>query len=152
MIGLSHIKYMHVKFKEVLSMMNNGKCLEFGCYDYNSKILLIEMKIDVSWKWIRWSKFAVPVDGLAEDCWQAAYLEQYLNEDGTEKICDTYDTPAENTAPCRFVFFLYKSEGTKLLSQFGEFDLTNPGAVPERLAQIVEFEFEEDDDEEMYIP
>ena len=75
------------------------------------------------------------------------YLEQYLNEDGTEKICELYDTQEENVAPCRFVFFLYKTDDPKLISQFGEFDLTQVQPLPERLQNIVEFETEDDEDD-----
>ena len=127
-------------------MLLNGNTLFYGCYDYNDDLLLIEMQVDVSWKWIRWHQFEVPQEGVDPSNWQAPYLEQYLNNDGTGKICELYDTPAENTVPCRFVFFLFKTGAPKLVCQFGEFDLTEPQAVPERLAGIVELESDEDED------
>lgn len=125
-------------------MLQNGNALLYSCYDFNEDWLLIEMLVDVSWKWIRWHQFAVPQEGIDPSDWQAPYLEQYLNEAGTERVCALYSKPSENTAPCRFVFFLYKTGAKKLLCQFGEFDLTNPHNLPERLANAVEFESEDD--------
>ena len=125
-------------------MVPNGNALFFGCYDYNEEWLLIEMQVDTSWKWIRWNKFEVPQNGINPSDWQVPYLEQYLNNDGTEKICDLYCNPKENTAPCRFAFFLYKTDAPKLICQFGEFDLTNPKVVPNRLLNVVAFESEDD--------
>ena len=125
-------------------MLPNGNVLFYGCYDYSDELLLIEMQVDVSWKWIRWHQFEIPQEGVDSADWQAPYLEQYLNDDGTERICELYDNPAENIAPCRFVFFLFKTDAPKLVCQFGEFDLTSPLPVPERLESIVEFESEED--------
>ena len=124
-------------------MLPNGKALFFRSYDYNEEWLLIEMQIDLSWKWIRWHQFEVPQDGIDSANWQVPYLEQYLNDAGTERICDLYETPNENAAPCRFVFFLYKTDATKLICPFGEFDLTNPASMPDRLIGVVEFESDE---------
>ncbi|MBQ9149201.1 MAG: hypothetical protein IJX69_06535 [Oscillospiraceae bacterium] len=121
-------------------MPTNGNALFYGCYDFSDDLLLIEMQVDVSWKWIRWHKFQVPQPGMDPSNWQAPYLEQYLNEAGTERICDLYDTPAENTAPCRFTFFLFKTGAPKLVCPFGEFDLTAPEEVPARLQEVIEFE------------
>lgn len=126
-------------------MPADGNVLYFGCYDFNEKWLLIEMQADVSWKWIRWHQFEVPEEGVDDANRQAPYLEQYLNEAGTERICELYDRPRGNTAPCRFVFFLYKTEAQKLVCQFGEFNLTETQPVPERLLGVVEFEAEDDD-------
>jgi hypothetical protein len=67
-------------------------------------------------------------------------MEQYLNEDGTEKICETYDEPEHEVKPCRVAFFIYK-EGSKMLrTPYGEFDLRNPQSLPTRLKDIIEFE------------
>ncbi len=126
-------------------MLTAGNALYFGCYDFNEAWFLIEMHVDVSWKWIRWHQFKAPEAGVDECDWQAPYLEQYLNETGTERICELYDRPKENTAPCRFVFFLYKTGAQKLNCQFGEFDLSEIQPVPERLLGVVEFESEDDD-------
>ena len=123
----------------------NGNALFYGCYDFSEALLLIEMQIDVSWKRIRWHQFAVPQEGVDPSNWQAPYLEQYLNADGTDRICPLYDTPAENTAPCRFVFFLYKTGAPRPSCQFGDFDLTAPQTVPARVMRIVETEEEDED-------
>ena len=60
-------------------------------------------------------------------------------------ICDLYDTPTENTVPCRFVFFLYKTGAHSFRCQFGQFDLTAPQAGPARLLDIAETEDEDED-------
>jgi hypothetical protein len=74
-------------------MLTAGNALYFGCYDFNEAWFLIEMHVDVSWKWIRWHQFKAPEAGVDECDWQAPYLEQYLNETGTERICELYDRP-----------------------------------------------------------
>lgn len=81
--------------------------------------------------------------GDSESSWQCAFLEQYLNEDGTEKVCETYDVPEENTQPCRIAFFIFKGEEKILSTPYGDFELSSKNAVPERLKQIIEFEEED---------
>ena len=125
-------------------MLTNGNVLYFGCYDFNEEWLLIEMQADISWRCVRWHQFEVPETGVNPGNWQAPYLEQYLNEDGTQRICELYTSPRGNTAPCRFTFFLYKTGAPKLRCQFGEFDLTTTQPVPTRLEGVVEFESEDD--------
>ena len=66
-------------------------------------------------------------------------MEQYLNEDGTEWICDVYDTPAESVNPCRVAFFIYKTEAEMLITPYGQFPLECID-MPERLEDIVEFD------------
>ena len=118
--------------------MSNARL--FKCYDFNEEWLLIEMQADVSWKQIRWHQFQVPEEGVPAGNWQAPYLEQYLNDTGTERICNLYDTPSDNRESCRFAFFLYKTDAPKMNCQFGEFDLTQRQALPERLLGVIEFE------------
>ena len=119
----------------------------FACYDYQEEWLLVEMAADVTPSRIPWHKFQVPAEGIGPDNWQAPYQEQYLNSDGTERICDLYDLPEEDTAPSRFVFFLYRDGSEKLVCPYGEYSLTDPQPLPQRLADIVEFESDEDEDE-----
>lgn len=69
-------------------------------------------------------------------------MEQYLNAQGTEKLCETFDLPREDVRPCRVVFFLFKDEqkATTLCTPYGDFALASGAKVPARLARIVEFE------------
>lgn len=117
-----------------------SKVKSYSCYDFNDKWYLIEMLIDVSASEISFDDFVVPEKGIDKTNWQCAYMEQYLNEDGTEKICDTYDSPDGDTSPCRTAFFIYKSPAKKLSTPFGKFSLKSDGEVPERLKKMIEFE------------
>ena len=122
----------------------------YDCYDYNDELLLIEMLVDENSEDIDFGEFVVPEKGLDENDWQCAYLEQYLIEDGTERICELYDEPQTPVKPCRFAFFLYKSEGQgkKLSTPYGNFSIESPKSMPKRLLDIIEFEDEEDEDDE----
>lgn len=120
--------------------------LFYGCYDFNDEWLMIEMLLDCTCDDIDWGKFVVPQEELKPDLWQCAYLEQYLNEEGTERICDLYDEPEEAVSPCRAAFFIYKLGMPKLRTPYGEFDLTNPQDVPERLVGVVEMESDEEEE------
>ena len=118
--------------------------LFYGCYDFNDEWLLIEMLLDGTFKDIDWINIVVPEENMSPSNWQCAYLEQYLNEDGTERICDLYDVPAEAAAPCRVAFFLYKVGMPAVQTPFGSFDLSNPQPVPNRLIGVVEMESDDD--------
>lgn len=111
----------------------------YGCYDFNEEWYLVEMLINEEANEIDWSAFAVPEEGLEPKDWQTAYMEQYLNEDGTERICDVYDTPKGAVNPCRIAFFIYKTNAEMLATPYGNFPLEDM-QVPERLEQIIEFE------------
>ena len=125
----------------------NNKIQLFECYEFNEELLLIEMLINDSFDNIDWAEFTVPEKGLGKDDWQCAYLEQYLNLDGTKKICELYDEPDPEVKPCRIAFFIYKYEEQekKLLTPYGEFSLENPKPMPKRLIKCIEFESEDDD-------
>lgn len=79
------------------------------CYNYNAEWYIIEMLLDISARDIDWNEIYVPEEGIDRDSWQVPYMEQYLNESGTEKICETYETPKQSRKPCRVVFYIYKS-------------------------------------------
>ena len=112
----------------------------YACYDFSEEWLLIEISLNVVSSKIKWSAISVPNDELDKDCWQCPYMEQYLNEDGTEKICETYDEPEEDVNPCRVAFFIYKDGSPTLQTPYGDFDLTNIEKLPSRLEKIIEFE------------
>jgi len=112
----------------------------YGCYNYNEDLFLIEMLLDISASDIDWNNINVPQEGLKRSDWQVPFMEQYLNENGTEKICDTYSRPTEYTKPCRVVFFIFKTPANTLSTPYGNFELDSATDVPERLENIVEFE------------
>lgn len=112
----------------------------FHCYNYSREWYLVEMALDIPPSEIEWDKLVVPEDGVEERDWQCAYMEQYLNDDGTEKICDTYNEPENDEKPCRVVFFIYKEGGNLLRTPYGDFPLTTSERVPKRLKNIIEFE------------
>lgn len=112
----------------------------YDCYDYNEEWYLVEMLLDLSVSEIDWDNIVVPEDGVSESDWQCAYMEQYLNENGTEKICETDDEPEDDVKPCRVAFFIYKVPANTLHTPYGDFELKNSKKVPERLKDIIEFE------------
>lgn len=120
--------------------------INYGCYDFNDNVLLIELELTVSTDSIRWSEIAAPIEGVPADNWQVPYMEQYLSSDGTEKICETYTEPSPAAAPCRVAFFIYKTEewygrnAEILRTPYGNISLNQPQPLPERLAEIIEFE------------
>lgn len=112
----------------------------FECYKYNKEWLLVEMILNVPTSEIDWDSMVVPDDTLDEEDWQCPYMEQFLNADGTEKLCEVYDDPKEDVNPSRIAFFIYR-EGSELLrTAYGDFDLTNAQKLPKRLKSIIEFE------------
>lgn len=125
----------------------NSKVKFFECYDYSDELILIEMLINDSSENIDFAEFVVPDPNLDEDDWQCAYLEQYLNSEGTDKICELYDEPEEAVKPCRIAFFIYKfdEQDRKIITPYGSFPLEDLKHVPERLLNCIEFENEDDD-------
>lgn len=121
-----------------VSPMNNVDF--YQCYDYNSQWFLVEMVLQVPSSKIAWGGFAVPQEGVRKSDWQCPYMEQYLNADGTEKLCEAYEEPEEPVNPSRVAFFLYKVAADRLHTPYGDFPLTNAGELPARLQEIIEFE------------
>ena len=115
----------------------------FGCYKYNRHWLLIEALIDEYTDKVDLGEFVVPEENESERNWQVAYLEQYLNAEGTERICGLYETLKEPVKPCRVAFFIYRTDGKILRTPYGEFSIEKPEKLPKRLKRIIEFE--EDD-------
>jgi len=112
----------------------------FSCYDYNDEWYLIEMLIDENSDDVDLSDFIAPNHELDKGNWQCPYNEHYLNEEGTELICEPWGEPEEGAKPCRLAFFLFK-EGTSFLqTPYGDFSLGDVKNLPERLEDIIEFE------------
>ena len=112
----------------------------FRCYDFNDEWYLVEMILNKASSEIDWSAIVVPDNSLDESEWQCAYMEQYLNKDGTQKICDTYCIPEPDVTPSRVVFFIYKDGSRLLRTPYGKFELESGHQIPERLRAIVEFD------------
>lgn len=110
----------------------------YNCYDFNDKCYLIEMVLDVPVYSLNLIRFCVPQEGVPRRDWQCAFLEQYLNEDGTEKLCSIFEEPEENVKPCRIAFFIFKTSGLVLSTPYGDFPLNDPLPLPARLADIIE--------------
>ena len=112
----------------------------FECYNFNKEWLLVEMILNMPSSKIDWFSMVVPDENLDESHWQCPYMEQYLNADGTEKLCEVYDEPEEDVCPCRVAFFIYQEDSRILRTAYGDFDLTNAQNLPKRLKSIIEFE------------
>jgi len=118
----------------------NNQTNFIGCYDFNSEAILLEMIIDEYPNEIDFTEFCVPDDTQKKENWQVAYMEQFLNLDGTCKLCETYDTPTEQSKPTRVAFFLFKTENQKLSTPYGDFSIANPQQLPDRLVDLIEFD------------
>ncbi|MBE6900773.1 MAG: hypothetical protein E7479_08995 [Ruminococcaceae bacterium] len=122
----------------------------YNCYKYNREWFLVEMIIDAKPSEIEFEKIVVPNENVRESDWQCPYMEQYLNSDGTEKLCEAYDVPEEDSSPCRISFFIYNENPKKLFAfgkkksvlrtPYGEFELSDKEKIPERLRKIIEFD------------
>ena len=112
----------------------------YGCYDYNKAWYLIELLLDIPPSEIDWGRICVPECGVQRVDWQAPYMEQYLNEDGTEKLCETYETPKGGETFSRVAFFLYKVPARALSTPYGDLALRGGERVPKRLEGLIEFE------------
>jgi len=111
-----------------------------GIYDFNDAVILVEMIIDEFPGDIDFGGFCVPDNRFEKSDWQAAYMEQYLNSDGTDKLCEAYDTPAEQSKPSRITFFLFKTSQPILSTSYGDFSIAEVQELPDRLAKIIEFD------------
>ena len=113
---------------------------QYNCWSYNTQWYLIEMLIDTPASEINWDEFVVPERNVEQSNWQCPYMEQYLNESGTERICGAYQLPCHNVETSRVAFYLYKGTGTRLRTPYGEFELNDSREAPERLKSILAFE------------
>lgn len=111
---------------------------EFNCYGFNDEWYLVEMALSIPPKSIEFDKIVVPEEGVPEKNWQAVLAEQFLNIDGTERICDLYDIPDNCDSASRVAFFIYKTEGHILRTPYGEYELSDANEVPARLKTIIE--------------
>lgn len=120
----------------------------FNCFSYNDEWYLVEMALTIPPKDIDFIKIVVPEEGLDESSWQVAYAEQYLNSDGTERICNLYKMPDNGDSTTRVAFFIYKTDSHILRTPYGEFELSDENEAPDRLMDIIEFDEDEEDEED----
>lgn len=114
----------------------------FNCFNYNEKWYLVEMAFDIPADSISFDEIVVPEEGVAKSDWQTVLAEQYLNADGTERICDLYEVPNDNAAASRVAFFIYKTGSHILRTPYGQFELKDEEDAPNRLKSIIEFDQE----------
>ena len=112
---------------------------QYESWNYNSHWYLVEMLLNLPAYQIDWLSFGVPDQSLGQNDWQCPYMEQYLNKNGTERICGVYERPDSNADSCRVAFFIYKDSETVLRTPYGEFKLDDSRPAPERLRSILEF-------------
>jgi hypothetical protein len=110
-----------------------------GTYDFNKDFMLVEMIINEYPDKIDIGAFCVPDEKSNKLSWQVAYMEQYLNIDGTYKLCETYSVPTEQSKPSRVAFFIFKTENKILSTPYGEYSLVNLQVLPDRLERIIDF-------------
>ena len=99
---------------------------------------LVEMALTIPPKDISFNKIVVPEKGVAERNWQTVLAEQYLNADGTERICDLYEMPDNGASNSRVAFFIYKTGARILRTPYGQFELNDAEETPNRLKSIIE--------------
>ena len=112
----------------------------FNCFGFNDEWYLVEMALSIPPKDIKFNKIVVPEEGVKESDWQTVLAEQFLNNDGTERICDLYDTPDTDDSNSRVAFFIYKTGSHILRTQYGQFELNDAEETPDRLKSIIEID------------
>ena len=112
----------------------------FNCFGFNDEWYLVEMALSIPAKDIKFNKIVVPEEGVKESDWQTVLAEQFLNNDGTERICDLYDTPDTDDSNSRVAFFIYKTGSHILRTPYGQFELNDAEETPDRLKSIIEID------------
>lgn len=110
----------------------------FNCFSFNEEWYLVEMALAVPPEKIDFEGIVVPEEGVAPGDWQTVLAEQFLNADGTERLCELYDTPEPGAADSRVAFFIYKTAAHILRTPYGEFELSDAQETPDRLKDIIE--------------
>ena len=110
----------------------------FNCFSFNDEWYLVEMALTIPPQEIEFNKIVVPEEGVKERDWQTVLAEQFLNDNGTERICELYETPDSGDSDSRVAFFIYKTNSHVLRTPYGQFDLSDAEEVPNRLKDIIE--------------
>lgn len=112
----------------------------FNCFSFNDEWYLVEMALSIPPKDINFNEIVVPEEGVKKSDWQTVLAEQFLNNDGTERICDLYDTPDTDDSHSRVAFFIYKTGSNILRTPYGQFELNDAEETPDRLKSIIEID------------
>lgn len=112
----------------------------YNCFRFNEEWYLVEMALAIPPEEIPFDQFVVPEEEVAESDWQTVFAEQFLNSDGTERICELYETPGIGDATSRIAFFIYKTDAHTLRTPYGQFTLSSAEQVPNRLKAILVFD------------
>ena len=112
----------------------------FNCFNFNDEWYLVEMALTIPPEKIEFDRIVVPEDGVAEMDWQTVMAEQFLNNDGTKRICGLYETPDDGVSNSRVAFFVYKTGARFLRTPYGQFELSDVEEVPSRLKSIIEID------------
>ena len=112
----------------------------FNCFSFNDEWFLVEMLLSIPPTEIRFDQIVVPEEGIPKEDWQTVYSEQFLNADGTTRICDLYETPDNGDSHSRIAFFIYKTAARTLETPYGRFKLSDTEEIPDRLKSIIEFD------------
>ena len=110
----------------------------FNCFSFDENWYLVEMALNVAPDDVAFDEILVPEEGMDPDDWQTVLAEQFLNADGTERICDLYDTPETDDESSRVAFFIYKTASHTLRTPYGDFELSDAEETPDRLKAIIE--------------
>lgn len=110
----------------------------FNCFSYNDQWYLVEMALSIPPSEIAFDEILVPEEDVEKEHWQAVLAEQYLNHDGTERICEMWEKPQNGETESRVAFFIFKTKSRVLKTPYGEFELTDEIEAPERLRNIIE--------------
>lgn len=103
---------------------------------------LIEIEVQETPSKVNMDSFTQSIQGKPKDFWQVAYDEHYLNSDGTKVIGKMGSIPTDNESSTRVAFFMFYIKFNKpILSAYGEFRLMRPKNMPERLKNIIKYEF-----------
>jgi len=114
-----------------------GSLDELDRIDYSQfdDLYLIEVMIHDRAGGLDPGQFQQEEKGQPEDCWQVAYDEKSLNEDGT----DVLDVE-EATDSVRLAFYLHCVKlDQPLLTPYGAIPLPKPVAMPERLKRLFKY-------------
>lgn len=112
----------------------------FNCFSYNEEWYLVEMALAIPPNEIAFEEITVPEEGVDREHWQAALTEQFLNHDGTERICEIWERPNNGETESRVAFFIFKTESQILETPYGQFKLSDTVKVPDRLKNIIEID------------
>ncbi len=108
---------------------------------HHSEVHLIEALVNAAPGEFDLADFTQEDPSLAQDDWQVAYDERYLNAEGDQVLGGTFEEPEIQDLPTRIAFFFHYIDFEKpLLTPFGPVTLPAAAEMPHRLASLMEYE------------